>query len=167
MLPDSAAAGVDGSAALYWEDLAVGATWRFGSYEVTEGEIVEFATRYDPMPMHLSRELAKETPLGQFCASGIHTFAMTQKMVGDNLFLRTRLIAGGELRRFVMRRPVVPGDRLSVRITVASTSEHRHRPAAGWAEFDVETLRADGQTVLEHRSRILFERRRQRMIDLV
>ena len=38
---------------LYWDDFTIGRSWRFGSYLVTAQEIVEFAKRYDPMPMHV------------------------------------------------------------------------------------------------------------------
>ena len=144
---------------LYWDDFAPCQTWSFGRYDVTAQEIVEFARRYDPMPMHVDPEAALQTPLGIFCASGVHTFAMTQKMVFDNLYSRARLIAGGEVRRFVMRRPVVPGDVLAAHVEVVARAAHHRRANAGWVEFDVTTTRADAETVLEHHSRILFERR--------
>ena len=150
---------VDAAATLYWEDFSPGRTWSFGSYLVTAQEIMEFARRYDPMPMHVDPGLALKTPLGVFCASGIHTFAMTQKMAFDNLYSRARLIAGAEVRRFLMRRPVVPGDALSVRVEVVAREAHCRRGNAGWVELRVTTARADAETVLDHDSRILFERR--------
>lgn len=148
-----------GSEILFWDDLEVGRSWEFGSYEVTTDEIVEFAGRYDPFPMHVDPDLAVDTPLGVFCASGIHTFGMTQKMLFDNLYVRTRLIAGAEIRRFIMSRPVVPGDVLKARIEVIGRIAHHRRADAGWVELHCETLRADGAKVLQFDPRILFERR--------
>lgn len=147
----------DATATLYWEDFSPGRAWSFGSYPVTAQEIMEFARRYDPMPMHVDPALALKTPLGVFCASGIHTFGMTQKMAFDSLYSRARLIAGAEVRHFRMRRPVVPGDVLSVRVEVVSREAHCRRANAGWVDFRVTTTRADARTVLEHDSRILFE----------
>ncbi len=144
---------------LYWEDMNPGASWRFGSYPVTSGEIVEFAKRYDPLPMHIDPEHARETPLGVFCASGVHTLGMTQKLLCDNLYGRTALIAGGEIRDFLMRRPVVPGDVLCVHAQVEARFGHIRRPDAGWVEIHAETLRADDVKVLEFTARILFARR--------
>lgn len=143
---------------LYWDDFTIGRSWRFGSYLVTAQEIVEFAKRYDPMPMHVDPQLALQTPLGVFCASGIHTFGMTQKMLFDHLYRYTRLIAGGEIRRFVMRKPVVPDDVLQATIEVVSRMKHHKRADAGWVELHVETTRGTGETVLEFDARILFER---------
>ena len=36
----------------YWEDFEIGAIERYGAYEVTEAEIVEFATAYEAMAEH-------------------------------------------------------------------------------------------------------------------
>lgn len=154
-LPDA----MDAAATLCWEDFAPGRAWSFGNYSVTAQEIMEFARRYDPMPMHVDPDLALKTPLGMFCASGVHTFAMTQKMAFDHLYSRARLIAGAEVRHFVMRRPVVPGDVLSARTEVVGREAHRLRADAGWVDFRVTTSRADARTVLEYDTRILFERR--------
>lgn len=147
------------SGSMYWDDFSPGQVWSFGRYVVTQHEIVEFARRYDPMPMHVDPQAALETPLGVFCASGVHTFAMTQKMLFDNLYSRARIIAGGEVRRFVMRRPVVPGDVLAACVRVVDRVPHPRRVGAGWVEFDVTTTRGDAQSVLEHHSKILLERR--------
>jgi acyl dehydratase len=144
---------------LYWEDMDPGSSWRFGSYPVTSAEIVEFAERYDPLPMHIDPERARETPLGIFCASGVHTLGMTQKLLCDDLYRRTALIAGGEIRDFLMRQPVVPGDVLSVHAQVEARSGHRRRQDAGWVEIHAETLRVDGTKVMEFTARILFARR--------
>lgn len=149
----------DAAATLYWEDFTPGRAWSFGDYAVTAPEIMEFARRYDPMPMHVDPDLALKTPLGVFCASGIHTFAMTQKMAFDHLYSRARVVAGAEVRHFVMRRPVVPGDVLSVRAEVVGLEAHRLRADVGWVDFRLATSRADARTVLEYDTRILFERR--------
>lgn len=148
-----------GAGQLFWDDLNVGRSWEFGSYTVTSDEIVEFARRYDPFPMHVDPDTAVNTPLGVFCASGIHTFGMTQKMLFDNLLVRTRLIAGAEIQRFVMLKPVVPGDVLKVRVEVISREPHARRKNAGWVELHCATIRADGAKVLQFEPRILFERR--------
>ena len=82
---------------------------------------------------------------------------MTQKMLFDHLYRYTRLIAGGEIRRFVMRKPVVPDDVLQATIEVVSRMKHHKRADAGWVELHVETTRGQDETVLEFDSRILFE----------
>ena len=53
---------------LYWEDYEVGQTASFGSYHVTREEIIEFASKYDPQPFHLSDEGAAGTHFGKLLA---------------------------------------------------------------------------------------------------
>ena len=54
---------------IYFEDLVVGAETDFGTYEVTREEILEFASKYDPQPFHLSDEEAAKTHFGRIAAS--------------------------------------------------------------------------------------------------
>ncbi len=146
------------AAPLTWDDFAPGQVWLFGDYPVTEAEIIDFARRYDPLPIHLDRDVAREAPLGVFCASGIHTLGMTQKLLVDNLYIRSRLIAGGEMKHLRLHRPVLPGDRLSVAVRVEAAVAHSRRPDAGWVDLQVETRCAKGEPVLEYQVRILFGR---------
>ena len=70
---------------VYFEDLEVGSTASFGRYEVTREEVIEFASKYDPQPFHLSDEAAAQTHFGRISASGWHTCAMTMRMLVDNI----------------------------------------------------------------------------------
>ena len=66
---------------IYFEDLEVGAETEFGSYDVTRDEMLEFASKYDPQPFHLSDEEAAKTHFGQIAASGWHTASMTMAVI--------------------------------------------------------------------------------------
>src|SRR3546814_5856534 len=63
---------------IYLEDLEVGQKASFGSYPVTREEVIEFASKYDMQPFHLSDEAAAKTHFGRIAASGWHTCAMTK-----------------------------------------------------------------------------------------
>ena len=47
----------------FFEDIEVGSVEEFGGYEVSAQEIIEFATKYDPQPFHLSEDGGKQTHL--------------------------------------------------------------------------------------------------------
>ena len=66
---------------MFFEDFEVGTTEEFGEYLVTEEEILEFASKYDPQAFHLSDEAAKATLFGGLCASGWHTCAIAMRML--------------------------------------------------------------------------------------
>src|SRR3546814_12944629 len=69
----------------YFEDIEIGARASFGEYLVTQGEVIEFAGKYDPQPFHLSDEAAAETHFGRLSASGWHTCAMMMSMLVAHL----------------------------------------------------------------------------------
>ncbi|MFM2043622.1 MAG: hypothetical protein RLY86_2198 [Pseudomonadota bacterium] len=134
--------------ALYLEDIVPGAVVEVGHYPVTEGEVVEFARRYDPQPFHLDAEAGRRTHFGGLVASGWHTAAMMMRMVVDQvLSLETSLGSPGvdELRWL---KPVRPGDVLSVRVTVLDVRRSRSRPEMGSVRQRVEVLDQTGEVVM-------------------
>ena len=94
-----------------FEDIEIGVVHRFGRYEVTREEVMEFAAKYDPQPFHLDDEAAAATHFGRLSASGWHTCAMTMAMIVANLKEHRQAGLGSpgvdELRWL---KPVYPGD---------------------------------------------------------
>ncbi len=117
---------------LYFEDIVPGAKSSFGRYEVTREEVVEFATKYDPQPFHLSDEAAAKTHFGKLAASGWHTTAMMMRMLVDNMSAIQQAGLGSpgldELRWLT---PVYPGDILRVETEVLDKRPSRSRPDMG------------------------------------
>ena len=54
----------------YFEDYAAGAVYTAGAITVTESEIIDFARRYDPQPMHTDPDFAARGRFGGLIASG-------------------------------------------------------------------------------------------------
>ncbi|WP_415380872.1 MaoC family dehydratase [Halosimplex sp. TS25] len=140
----------------YFEDLAVGETAEFGSYEVTAEEITTFAERYDPQPFHTDPEAAADSPFGGLVASGWHTAAMTMRLLVDNHLAdgATRGALGVDELRW--RRPVRPGDELVVRTEIVGKDD--------WDEDNglvsvAITTEADGEEALSMVGLVLYERR--------
>ena len=65
----------------YFEDFEIGMVSKYGRYEVTAEEIIEFASKYDPQSFHLTEAAGKAMHFGGLCASGCHTCAMVTRMV--------------------------------------------------------------------------------------
>ena len=70
---------------IYFEDLEVGAETYFGSYDVTREEVIDFASKYDVQPFHLSDEAAAKTHFGRIAASGWHTAAMVMAVISRHV----------------------------------------------------------------------------------
>ena len=59
-----------------------------GPVNVEENELIEFALRYDPQPMHIDPEAAKKGPYKGLIASGWQTCALVMGELVKNYFLR-------------------------------------------------------------------------------
>jgi len=142
----------------YYEDVEVGATREFGSYEVTEREIIEFAEQYDPQPFHLDPEAAQDSFFGELVASGWHTASMTMRMIVDNYINEHGTILGAvgvdELR---WRSPTKPGYVLHVESEVLE--KESWQPGIGLVRSRTRTLSDDDVEVMSMIADVLYERR--------
>lgn len=129
---------------VYYEDMVVGAVERFGGYQVTREEVIEFASKYDPQPFHLDDAAAAHSIFGRVAASGWHTASMTMRMMIDHWNATGQAIASrGGLGTDELRwpRPVYPGDTLRVEIELLEKRESKSRPDLGiirtrWTVFN-------------------------------
>lgn len=134
---------------IHYEDLVVGETERFGAYAVTREEVIEFASKYDPQPFHLSDDAAAQTYFGKLSASGWHTAAMTMRMMVDNFTEKRRASLGSpgidELRWL---KPVYPGDTLSVESELVEKRSSKSRPEMGIMRARSTTFNQHGDAVM-------------------
>lgn len=103
---------------VYAEDLRVGQIMELSSYTVSEQEIVDFATQWDPQWFHTDKEAAESGVFGGLIGSGVHTLAICQKLVVASIYDRWNVIAGKSMRDVQFLRPLRPGDTLSGTLTV-------------------------------------------------
>ena len=134
---------------IFYEDLKIGETEEFGSYLVTREEVIDFASKYDPQPFHLDEELAKNSVFGDLCASGWHTGAMMMRMIVDRS-IGTGFASMGSpgLDTVEWRKPVFPGDTLSLRGKIIEMRESQSRPNLGLLKSEYEVLNQDGVIVM-------------------
>lgn len=131
----------------YFEDYEVGAVYEYGPVETDAAEVVAFAAAYDPQPMHTDAVLAAKGPYGGLILSGWHTIGLLMRLyVGQYLSTVASLVSPGcdEIR---WKRPVRPGEKLILRVTVLETRRQRSNPMQGSVKALIEGLNADGVTV--------------------
>mgnify|MGYP003383494539 CR=1 FL=1 len=133
----------------YFEDVTVGQKACFGSYQVTREEVLEFASKYDPQPFHLSDEAAAGTHFGRLSASGWHSCAMAMSMLVEHFKEVGHAGLGSpgidELR---FLRPVYPGDTLHVESEVLEKRRSHSKPEMGSYRSRVELINQDGVVVV-------------------
>ena len=137
----------------YFEDLLVGSTARFGRYEVTREEVIEYASKYDPQPFHLDDEAAAKTHFGRLSASGWHTCAMVMRMLVDNLKEHRQAGLGSPgLDELRWLKPVYPGDVLRVESELLEKTRSRSRPEMGSYKSIISVFNQDNVKVMTFRS---------------
>ena len=145
---------------IYFEDMEVGATRLFGSYDVTRDEVLEFARKYDPQPFHLSDEEAAQTHFGRLAASGWHTCAMTMAVIARAVVDDKQAGLGSpgvdELRWL---KPVYPGDRITVTGTIVEKTPSRSKPEIGSVRTQTVVTNQDDVPVMRFTSIVLMRLR--------
>lgn len=118
----------------YYEDLVVGTvTQSSRTYKVTRGEVIEFASKYDPQPFHLDDEAAAKTHFGRLSASGWHTGAMTMRLMVDTWkdMEPTAGLGSPGIDELRWVKPVFPGDELRVEVELIAKRRMKSRRDMG------------------------------------
>jgi len=143
----------------YFEDFPPGWSLDYGDRLVTKDEIIAFARRFDPQPMHLDEEAAKHTLLGGLAASGLHTNSILMRLNVDHILHDSASLGSPGIREFRWLKPVRPGDRLSARATVIEARPSQSRPEMGLVTMRFEMRRQDGDLVLTMEGTLMLGRR--------
>ena len=132
----------------YFEDYPVGAVYAGGPVEVSEQDILDFARRFDPQPMHTDKAAAETGPFGGLIASGWHTGSLMMQLLARHFVPTPGNLPSPGLDELRWLRPVRPGDRLSLRATVESARRSRSKPDQGVVISYVELLNQDGDVAM-------------------
>jgi len=144
---------------MYLEDFQPGQTFELGSIAVTQDQVVEFATQFDPQPFHLDEEAGGKSIFGGLIASGWHTCSLVMRMLVDNLFSRTATLGSPGVNQIRWILPVRPGDILSAKTRVLAVTKSTSKPDRGTVEFQYDVRNQNDQPVLAMQGISLFRRR--------
>ena len=137
-----------GAAERYFEDYAAGAVYEYGYASVTEAEIIAFAERFDPQPIHVDATFASNGPFGGLIASGWHTMGIAMRLIVDHYLSEVASLASPGVDELRWPAPVRPGDSLRLRTTIVETRRSASKPDRGLVRTRVELLNQHDQTVL-------------------
>lgn len=132
----------------YFEDYTAGAVYEYGYATVTEAEIIEFARRFDPQPMHVDPVYAATGPFGGLIASGWHTAGIFMRLYADHYLSRVASLASPGIDEIRWPSPLRPGDTLRIRTTILQARRSRSKPDRGLVRTQGEMFTADDRQVL-------------------
>jgi len=124
----------------YLEDIHVGDRFRSADYAVTEREIIEYATRYDPQPFHTDPTAAPNPIFGGLVASGWFTASITMRLIAQSEIHIAGGLIGLGVEELRWPRPVRPGDALHVEVEVVEVRPSRSHPDRGIVRVRNTTL---------------------------
>jgi acyl dehydratase len=99
-----------GEAPWHAEDLNIGDWMNLGTATVELAEVLAFAGRFDPLPIHLDEA---NTTFGGVIASGVHTMALFSSLASRVFLPRLAIVAGKGVDRLRLPVPVRPGSTLA------------------------------------------------------
>ena len=143
----------------YFEDFAVGDRHASTGVTLTEGEIIDFALRYDPQPFHIDTVAAANSLFGGLIASGFHTLAL-----GFRMIFQTGIFEGGGAASPGMEAlhwfsPVRPGDTIRTVAEVVETRGSNSKPDLGIVKMRFDVFNQRDEKVMDWTSVQLVRRR--------
>lgn len=144
----------------YLEDLKAGDSFGGQRYAVDRDEMIEFARKWDPRPIHVDDEAGRAAGFGCAIASGAYTTAIFTRLA-----LASREADGGHAviaglgASMALPRPVRAGDELEFRAEILEARPSQSRPDAGVLTMRARLHDQHGEIVYESTTSTLVARR--------
>ena len=136
----------------FFEDYQKDTVIEMGPIDVEEDELIEFALRYDPQPMHINPEAAKKGPYKGLIASGWYACALVMGELVKNYFSPISSLGSPGIDELNWLKPVRPRDRLTVYATILETKLSRSKPDRGLVITLVEALNQQQEKVVSFKA---------------
>ena len=143
----------------YFEDYIPGSIIEGGSVTLSEGDVLDFARRFDPQYIHTDPRAAADGPFGGLIASGWHTAALMMRLFVENYLSHIASMASPGIDELRWLQPVRPGDSLSVRVRVLEAMPARSKPDRGLVRSLLEVLNQNREVVMTMKAMNILRRR--------
>lgn len=130
---------------MYFEEFVQGAKTQINSVVIDKNEMIDFAKKYDNIPIHTDEEYAKTTIFGKLIAPGVMSFMSVWAKYLENDLAGDELIAG-KSTSIEWKKPVYAGDTLTGICTVSKLTKRNEKNGIVELTFDVSNQ--DGELVL-------------------
>jgi acyl dehydratase len=132
----------------FLEDVPVGEVSTGGPIVVTEEEIIAFGVAYDPQPFHTDPIAGAISQFGSLIASGWHIAALVMKQIVEARPYGSTPIVGMGVDELRWLHPVRPGDSLTIRREVVTSTASVNKPDRGTLKTRVEVTNQAGVKVM-------------------
>lgn len=133
---------------LYFEDISAGDVRNLGSFSLTQEEMVSFANRYDPQPIHVDPAAAAESIFGGIIASGWQTGASCMRLLVDEFLNEAASMGALGAEEIRWPAPTRPGDAISVTNKVLGVRISESRDSRGYVRNRTRGENERGEEVI-------------------
>ena len=138
-------------------DFHVGQRISAGPASLTEREIVEFASAWDPQWFHTDPAAADSGPFKGLIASGWQTCGLAMRLACEAALHGSESYASPGIAYIKWPNPVRPGEPMRLEATVLEVRRSQSKPHLGLLRWRWELLHEDGRQALELEATSLFD----------
>jgi acyl dehydratase len=143
----------------YFEDFPEGYAQDLGTFSLTADEIIDFARKYDPQPMHVDPQAGQASIYGSLIASGWQTVAMYMRLLVDGVIGESASMGSPGVDSVRWMKPVRPDETLRANVLVLESRASNSRPDWGIVRTRGEVLNQDDEVVMRLEAVNFFARR--------
>ena len=130
---------------MYFEEFVLGKQTKIDSVVIEKSEMIDFAKRYDNIPLHTDEEYAKSTFFGKLIAPGVMSFMSVWAKYLEIDLAGEELIAG-KSTKIEWIKPVFAEDVLTSTCTVSNLTKRNTQN--GIVELTFEVFNQNNELVL-------------------
>ena len=130
---------------MYFEEFVLGKQTKIDSAVIEKSEMIDFAKRYDNIPLHTDEEYAKSTFFGKLIAPGVMSFMSVWAKYLEIDLAGEELIAG-KSTKIEWIKPVFAEDVLTSTCTVSNLTKRNTQN--GIVELTFEVFNQNNELVL-------------------
>lgn len=131
----------------YLEDFKPGEKFTSAPLTVSEQDILDYAHKYDPQPLHADKEQAKRGLFGEIVASGFQTCALSFKLFFETGVITACNLGAPAVDEVRFLKPLKAGDTLQVEVEVLKVRPSATRPGRGILTLAYRTINQRGETM--------------------
>ena len=142
---------------MYFDDFKLDYTFSVAPAVIEMDAMIDFANKYDNIPLHTDEEYAKTTHFGRLIAPGVMSFMSVWAKYLENDLAGDELIAG-KSTKIEWHKPVFAEDVLTGHGKVSALTPRNEKN--GIVELTFEVYNQDGVLVLTDVTEMIVKRRR-------
>ena len=130
---------------MYFEEFEAGTQFNIDNVVIDKNDMIDFAKKYDYIPLHTDEEYAKKTMFGNLIAPGVMSFMAVWAKYLETDLAGEQLLAG-KSTKIEWVKPVYAGDVLNATCTVSKLTKRNEKN--GLVELTFEVFNQKGDLVL-------------------